>query len=158
MDKCVQSIQKAQQYLQTSDHILTTTYPIVQEPKVLVASLENIFLSVTNVLGAILYYERLKKRIPPFHNNFESKFNMFQLRIKELHPYTDSDVTFIDELYNLIVFHQNSSVEFSKKSQFVMCSDSYNIQKLNPELIKSFIQKAKLFFEKTTKIIDGEKW
>ena len=153
MNKSLEHIQKAQHYLRTSDHIVTTTYAVVQEPKVLVSSLENIFLALTNSLSAILYHARLQRKIPPFHNTFESKFNMFQLRIIELYPYTKEDVAFIEKIYNLVLFHKKSPVEFSRKSEFVMCSDSYSIEKLSVTVLQGFMKRATDFLQKTTELV-----
>jgi hypothetical protein len=154
MDRYTEHLQKAGRYITISDHMVITTYKVVQDPKVLVAALENTFLAIANSLAAILHFEREKKRIPPFHNNFESKWNMFQLRIIELHKeFTSEDIQFIEKIHKLVVFHKKSPVEFSKQSEYVMCSQDYDIEKLDATNVGTFIQKTREFHKKVHEVI-----
>ena len=154
MDRYSEHLQKASRYIIISDHMLTTTYKVVQDPKVLVAALENIFLAITNSLAAILHFEREKRKIPPFHNNFESKWNMFQLRIVEIHKeFTPEDVQFIEKIHKLVVFHKQSPVEFSKQQEYVMCSQDYDIEKLHVTNVAEFIQKTRKFYKKVCEVM-----
>src|SRR3989338_261446 len=80
MEKFQESRERARRNIQLADHMLTQTYPLVKDPKLLLAVIENIFLALTNAMASVLYYERLFKRIPPFHDNFESKFYLFKMK------------------------------------------------------------------------------
>ena len=154
MDRYTEHLQKAGRYITISDHMVITTYNVVKDPKVLVAALENTFLAIANSLAAILHFEREKKRIPPFHNNFESKWNMFQLKIIDLHKeFTPEDIQFIEKIHKLVVFHKKSPVEFSKKSEYVMCSQDYDIEKLNATNVSAFIQKTREFYKKVQEVM-----
>ena len=68
----------ANKKLKLADHILTMTYPMVKDPRLLLSSLENLFLAYTYGMSSLLYYERLFKRIPLFPDNFAGKFEMFR--------------------------------------------------------------------------------
>src|SRR3989339_632809 len=123
----------AKKKLHLADHILTQTYPLIQDNKLLLAVVENIFLALTNAMGSILYYERLFKKIPPFHDNFDSKFNMFRSRVVDSYNIDKEQVKFIQEIKDMIVAHKKSPVEFTKKDKFVICSDDYNIKTITLE-------------------------
>ena len=68
--------------LKIADHMLTITYQLVQDPKLLLAVLDNIYTAMEKAMSSVLYYERLFKRIPPFPENFEAKLIMFKTRVQ----------------------------------------------------------------------------
>ena len=65
MEQFQESRDNAKKKIQIADHMLGVTYPLVKDTKLLVVIMENIFLAYTNAMAAILYHERLFKRIPP---------------------------------------------------------------------------------------------
>jgi hypothetical protein len=103
-------------------------------------------------MAAILYHERLFKRIPPFHDNFDSKFNMFRERCVEKYHFDKSEVADIQDIKEILVQHKKSPVEFVRKDRFVICSDNYRMKTLSLADIQSYISKAKLFIEKANSI------
>lgn len=145
MEKFQELRESAKKKIGVADHMLTQTYPLIQDPKLLLAVLENVFLSFTNSMSSILYYERLFKRIPPFQDNFESKFNSFRARIVEKHNVNAKYVNTIKEVKDLIVQHKKSPVEFVRKDKFVICNENYKIKTISINDIKSYIQEAKEF-------------
>ena len=72
MDNIYELKEEALKKLKTADHILTQSYPLVKDTRLLLAVMDNIFLSLTNSMSSLLYQERLLKTIPPFHDNFDS--------------------------------------------------------------------------------------
>ena len=75
MDEFEALRETARKKVQMADHTLTRIFPSVKDPSLLVASLEHLFLALSSSLGALLAYERLFKRIPPFQDSFSSKFS-----------------------------------------------------------------------------------
>ena len=139
--------------LRVADHMLTITYQLVQDPKLLLAVLENIFLAMENAMSSVLYYERLFKRIPPFPENFESKLDMFKTRIQPKYRINDDYIKMIQELREVIVEHKRSPVEFARKDRFVICSDNYKMKTISIPEIKKYVASAKLFIQNTTFIV-----
>ena len=133
--------------IRVADHMLTMTYPIVQDPKILMAVLENIFQSMESSISSILYYERKYKRIPPFQDTFESKFNMFRMRCVERYSIPKEYLTLISEIKEIILKHKESPIEFRRKDKFVICSENYDIKTISIKDIKDFLIKSKLFCE-----------
>ena len=152
MEKFQELREVAKKKLQLADHILTMTYPIVNDGRLLVAVAENLFLALTNTMGSVLYYERLFKRIPPFQDNFSSKFNIF----KEYAGKKDIDAEYlrlIQDMKDIIVKHKKSPVEFTRKDQFVICNGSYKIHTISVNELKDYVAKAKSFLSHTESII-----
>ncbi len=145
MEKFQELRQKAEKRLKTADHMLTMTYPFVQDPKLLMAVVENLFLALANAMGSVLYYERLFKRIPPFQDTFISKFNMFKEKCSPKYKIDAQYLQLIMEIRDIIVEHKKSPVEFSKKDRFIICSDDYKMKSVTVSQLKDYIKKTKLF-------------
>ena len=152
MEKFQELREHAKRKISIADHMLTQTYPLVQDPKLLLAVLENVFLAFTNAVGSTLYYERLFKRIPPFQDNFESKFNMFQRRIANKHEIGEKYIETIKEIKNLIIQHKKSPVEFARKDTFIICNENYKMRTISIDDMKSYIKTAKEFINLTQNI------
>lgn len=153
MEKYQELRERAFKNLQTADHMLTMTYPLVQDQKLLIAVLDNIFLALTNAMGAILHYERLNKNIPPFQDNFDSKFNMFRQRCVPKFNIGSDNILFIQEIKELMLEHKRSPVEFARKDSFVICSAGYNLRSINTQKLKEYIKKTKEILETAQSIV-----
>lgn len=131
MEKFFEARHNAKKYIRTADHILTMTYPLVNDPKLLLAVIDDIFLSLTNAMSILLYLERYQKLIPPFHDNFESKFNMFKMNIIDKYKLDRSYLMLIQEIKEILNSHKKSPVEFSRKDAFIICSNNYQMQTIS---------------------------
>ena len=60
-----------------ADHILTQTYPLINDAKLLLPVIENIFLAISYSMSSLIFYELYLRRIRPFQDNFIAKFNIF---------------------------------------------------------------------------------
>jgi len=153
METFQEHMDKAKRNLKIADHMLSVTFPLVKDSKLLPAIIENIFLSYTNAIAAILHYERLFKRIPPFQETFESKLNMFRERCTQRYNLDKNYLIELQDIRDIIIEHKKSPIEFKRKDQFVICSDNYRIKAISVESIKSHLDKAKLFIEAIDNIV-----
>ncbi len=153
MEKVHEAREKAKKKIHLADHILTVTYPLVKDTKLLLAVIENIFLAYTNAISSLLYFERLLKKIPPFQENFESKFMMFKETCIFKYNVNKSCIADIQDLKNIIMAHRRSPVEFTRKDRFVICSDNYKLKTISIDELKKQIDKAKLFIQEMNNII-----
>ena len=152
MEKFQVTREESKKYLKIADHMLTVTYPLVKDPKLLLAVMENLFLSLTKAMASILYYERYYKRIPPFHDTFESKFNMLRLKVAGMYNMRPEYIKMIEEIKSTIVEHKNAPVEFARKDIFVIYSDNYSMKTLSIKEMKEYVAKAKLFISDISNI------
>jgi len=153
MEKYEEIRDKAIKNIKIADHMLTQTYPLVKDPRLLLTVLENVFLSLTNAIGALLYFERLYKRIPSFNDTFESKYNTFKMKLVYRYNIDKENVKFIADVKSIIVSHKKSPVEFSRKGVFVMCSEDYRMRALTPEEMRKYVARAKAFVGDINSII-----
>jgi len=145
--------EKAKNKLIIADHMLTMTYPLVKDTKLLLVIMENLFLALTYAMSSVLYYEKLFKRIPAFTDNFESKFNIFKERCVHKYEIDKGYLTLLQNIKNLMVEHKKSPIEFERKGKFVICSDSYRLRTITTNQIKEYISKTKEFIHLSTHIV-----
>ena len=154
MEKFQLAQQKAKKNLSVADHMLTVTYPMVKDPRLLASVMENLFLSLTSSMASLLYLDRMYKRVPPFQDTFESKFMIFRDRCARRYNIQKEYVDFIMEVKNLVLDHKKSPVEFSRKDKFVICSDNYNIRTIGIDKMKNYVAKAKMFVHQMNKLVE----
>ena len=145
MEKFAEHKQRAVQNVKVADHMLTMTYPLVKDPKLLIAVLENLFMACTNAMASVLHYERSFKRIPPFHDTFESKYTLFKQKIVPHYQVDLKWVRFIAELKELVQDHKESTTEFPRKGKFVMADKDYRIKTISEEDLKYYLRLTKDF-------------
>ncbi|MBW2974495.1 hypothetical protein KY366_02145 [Candidatus Woesearchaeota archaeon] len=147
MEKYEEMRETARKKIGIADHILTMTYPLVKDPRLLLAVLENIFLALTNSIGSLLYYERSHKSVPPFQDTFDSKFNVFKQRCVGEHNIDHEIVLMIKEIKDIIVQHKKSPVEFERNGSLIICSDNYQMKEISLEKIKDYITRSRSFIK-----------
>lgn len=144
---------KANEKLKLADHMLTQTYPLIKDPKLLVAVIENIFLALTNGMASVLYYERTFKNIPQFVDNFENKFKLFKEKCVPKYNLSNGYTDLIAEIKEAVLAHRKSPIEFARKNNFVICSDNYKLKTITIEQIKKHIDLTKTFLKETSLIV-----
>ena len=144
---------KALQKIKVADHMLFMTYPLVKDPKLLLAIIENIFASLDYGISALLQHERLFKRIPPYHDTFTSRFEIFRNKMIPRYGLSTSYVRLIKEVKTILSEHKKSPVEFARKDKFVICSPNYSLKTIDINLVKKYIFETKVFVDNINKIV-----
>ncbi len=156
MEKFLENIQKAQKIIQTIDHMVYVTFPLIQDKKILIKILLESKNSITNCINAILQYEYLHKRIDLYK---DAKAN-FRLFIKKCCPYykiTKKESNLIINLFELAEKHKRSTAEFMRKEKVVILSENLKTETITIEKIKEFLILAKSIMEKTLQVIKLER-
>jgi hypothetical protein len=147
MEKFQESREKAIKSLRTADHMISVTYGVVKDPKLLLAILENLNTSLQETMNSIIFYDRLFKRIQPFQDTFESRYNMFRLKSARHYTLESEYITTIAEVKEMLDQHKKSPVEFVRNDKFVICNESYRMKTLSIADIKKYIARAKIFIQ-----------
>ncbi|MFW5852828.1 MAG: hypothetical protein ACOCUR_02260, partial [Nanoarchaeota archaeon] len=93
------------------------------------------------------------KRVPPFFDTFESKYRLFSERCIPEYNLDRSYLELLREVKETLTAHKRSPIEFSRKDQFVICSDDYELKVLKLEDIKGFVSKTKEFFNMVDSLV-----
>ncbi|MBI5389251.1 hypothetical protein HZB01_02625 [Candidatus Woesearchaeota archaeon] len=152
MEKFQESLEKAKRYHLIADHMLTQTYPLIEDPKLLMSVMENVFLAYANGMAALLYYDRLFKHIPPFNQDFDSKLFIFEQECLPRYKLSRNYLHQLREIRDAVLAHRKSPVEFRRKDVFVICTDAYDMQTITMDRIKTYLNKAALFLRDISSI------
>ena len=148
MQKFLENKTEAIRRIKIADHLITMTYPIVQDPKLLKVILNNLYQALENALQAFNTFERL----PQSHNNFEILVNNCKKRFQK-YNISESYTEFLLEIHNLIVKRHSADVEFIRKEKFVFSSKDYNLNIVTKSQMKNYIIKGKLFLKQLLRVI-----
>lgn len=143
MEPFEQKLADARKRLHIADHMLTSTYPLLRDPKILVGVLENIFFSFKFGLSGFMEHERYFKRIPPY--NKDSELTTYKLKIQTRYGFDSQFGKTYENLADAVKLHKTSPIEFSRNDSFVIASDNYSLKKLSPEELKKDIKTCTAF-------------
>ena len=136
-------LDEARKKAQVADHMLTMTYPLVKDPKLLLAVLENVHKSMDYSIEEALTQARQKKEIPTYPNTAQGRFNAYQQHLARKNQTPKELLRTIQDVKETLEEHQQSPVEFRRKESFVICDESYKVRTLTEQTLKKHIKAAK---------------
>ena len=154
MEKFQEAREKAERSIRVADHMLFVTYPLIQDDKLLISILENVFLAMSQSMASVLYYERLFKRVHPFHDNFESKYTLFKEKIAPRYKIERKYLKLMRTVHEIILEHRKSPMEFTRRGKFVICSGDYQTKTISFDDLKDFVRTAKVFLTLNKRIVE----
>ncbi len=156
MEEFQVALEKAKKSIRLADHMLVMTFPLLKDPKLLLAVVENIFSSLSNAIYSVVYYERLFKRIPFFQDSFESKFLIFRTKIAQKYGINQEYIKLVQEINELLHSHKESPVEFSRGDRFVICSDNFRMKTVGVSELKKYIAQTKMFVADIERLVSKD--
>lgn len=139
----------AKRRIQVADHFLTQTYPLVQDPKLLLSVLSSTFKAIEETVDAILHHERAQDRIPAYHEgNFAAKLALLRGDVAKRYGFGHIDLAMITEMQELLHLHKASAMEFPRSGKYVMASDDLEIATVSVEKVKTYLTRAKALYQK----------
>ena len=134
-------MEEALKTLKIADHLLSTTYPLVKDPKILIGVLSNLHIVYDRI---ILLTVRGHQVFQP--RTFVARYEQFkQLVGEKLNEEELRSIKVINELYEE---HNESPVEFTRKQQMVICSPNYSLKTLTYSSLKRHVVHAKSIVKK----------
>lgn len=129
------NFEKALRHLRIAEHMAKVTFPLVNEKKILVKCLEQIYLSLVYLIETA-DKGFIKKPV---------KISKSALKKTKITDYEIAKINEIIENYNI---HKKSAIEFSKNNKLVIMSDNLGIKTLDHEKILDYIKILKSIFLK----------
>ena len=151
MEKFQTARKEALSRIKAADHMLTQTFHLIKDPKLLISVFSNVAQGAESTMEAILFYDRMFNKIPPFHDSFPSKLHLFQNTSAAMHNLKNF-VPFLAKINDISEKHKKSPVEFGRQDSFVICDDSYGYKTLTAKDLKKIIDEAKQFYLEAEKI------
>lgn len=147
MEKFLENISKAEKTLQTVDHMIYVTFPLIKDKRLILKVLQEIKNSVTNCISAILQYEYLFKRIS-LYKNPKANFKTFVEKCAPRYNISNNQIKLILELFDFAEKHKSSPFEFIKDEKVVIMSKEMQPKILTVEKTKEFLIAAQDILKK----------
>lgn len=150
-------IDKANRLFQTADHLTYVTYPVVNDVKLIITIMENIYSSLIAGMEAILNYDRMYKRISPLPDNFSARLDVFKNKCAPRYNIDRNYILLINDLKNILEQRKKSQMEFVRKDKFVIMNGSFRAQTLTIDKVKLYLSESKEFINKLNKIFQNDR-
>jgi len=155
-EKFIENLDKAAHLLQTADHMLYMTYPLVREKRLLLKILNEIYIVVLSTVNAILQYEYFYKRVNLYKNAREN-FSVFKNKCAPRYGIDSEQVGKVLEIFELAEKHKKSPFEFVRNNKVVIMTNALKTDTITIEKMKGFIFVSKDLLRKAETIIRARK-
>lgn len=145
---------ESEQKIKTADHLLSITYPVVKEPKLLILVIENVFESLSLMIDWALQTEKIYKK--EYETNFDEKFSIFKRKIVTKYDINKDIIQFIEKIKTIVEEHKKTAVTFIRKEKLIITDENYNLTKITPDECKKIILKAKSSIKIIQDLIEKE--
>ncbi len=135
----MEALGEARRRLAAADHILTQSYPLIKDPKLLVAVLTSLSRAVEATVEAYLAHEVSRRQLAAVPESPEARLALCRRRLPA------EFLRLAGELQETMREHEQSPVEFARKEAFVICDESYRIRTLNESELRRKLRQAKTF-------------
>jgi len=152
MEKHLESLQKSIHSLKIADHILTITYPIIKDKRLLMKSLDSIYESIVYMINAVLQYDYLWKRIN-LSKNASENFEIFLRKCARRYDLDSQDLQNIEEIILLAEKHKKAPIEFLRRDKVIILSDNLNTLPIDTEILKKQLNITKSILAKIASIL-----
>lgn len=128
--------ERAEQQYRTAMHLLTVTYPLIKDPKLLLGIINNVFKVLENSLQAIIIHEAEQNKIAP-------NLGCFREMLHQLQTYFSKEqIQLMQEIQEIVDFQKKSPIEFRRKDCFVICGEDYDLKVVSLKKIKDYLEKT----------------
>ena len=153
MERFQEELSAGRQQLRTADHLVSITFPLVKDNKLLLAALESLSAAAISLMASLLHYEEAFKRIPHFKEDHDSMIYWFKSKCVPRYGLSNDYRAITAELKLLHDEHMASAIEFSRKDCLVICSDTYRFRKITPLQIKSYVAVVKRMLSDVEEVV-----
>ncbi len=156
MEKYVENLNKAAAMLQTADHLLYMTYPLIKEKRLLLKILNETYLAALSTVNSILQYEYVYKRINLYKSSQEN-MSVFKNKCAPRFGITKEQVKGLQTIFELAEKHKTSPFEFVRNNKIVIMSSALHTDTITVEKMKDFIILSKEVLKKAETMIKNKK-
>lgn len=156
MEKFIENINNAEKIVQTIDHMIYVTFPLIKDKKLLIKIILDSKIAVSNCISSILQYEYLFKRIS-LYKDPKTNFRIFEQKCAKRYQISEEEIKQILELFDIVKKHKESSFEFMKNEKVVILSEDLTQKIITIEKTKEFLILSKNILKKTKDTIQKSK-
>ena len=154
MENALSSLRLAREQLEAAEHMISVTYNMIGEPRLLLTIAQKLHSSYLNAMKSILYYERYNNKIPQFDENFENMLAIFQARATRRYNFKEDYTPLLKELHGIIQGHKESPVVFARKGSYMICDEEYGeIMQLSQEVLQRYVEVGQKFIDDAERMV-----
>ncbi|PIN73466.1 hypothetical protein COV20_04550 [Candidatus Woesearchaeota archaeon CG10_big_fil_rev_8_21_14_0_10_45_16] len=143
----------ARERYHAASHLLTVTYPLINDPKLLIGIINNITTALEAALDAILLHGRERQTIPLYNTTLLGKVACFRENLMPWQEISSKYVNLLLDLKKVEELHQKSPVEFSRRGNFIICGKEYDLTTISPKDIKEYLKLTGEFLQAMERIV-----
>jgi len=148
----MENLEKAAASIRIADHILYVTYPLINEKKLILKALEEVYNSLLNIINAILQYDYIWKRIK-LYSNPQDNFETFKEKCSKRYNITEQELSQLLEIFKIMQSHKKSPMEFLRQNKIIIMSDNLTTFTISHEKVKSYLFLSKTILARIKQII-----
>lgn len=145
-------ILEAERKLNNVDHLLSVTFPLVNDSKILAPIAETLGQSALKTMEALLRNEYNYKRIKALPNNLEIMHAIFK-SVAVRYKLNKNINNMLSDLKNLIENRKKSAAEFTKGDKYIICTNEYSTTVITSEKLKNYMQITNQFITQVKEIM-----
>ena len=138
MEKFLEYLKEAEKIIQTADHLIYMTFPLVNDKRLLLKIITETKTAVANCINSVLQYEYLYKRIK-LSKSSKTNLKTFIEKCAPRYGITEQETEIILELFDIVEKHKQSPFEFMKDNKIVILSENSTQKVISVEKIKEFL-------------------
>lgn len=142
---------RARRGLEVAEQMLVHTYPVVKDPKLILAVAGDICAALTSSMEAFIL-----EKGGDLEADFGSNLATFT-RLAKDYSFDADELELIGRLHDVIEAHKKSPVEFPRKDRFIICDEKYDCREITLEDMKNYLFRARLFIEKSEASLEKTK-
>ena len=147
METYKESIKQAKFQYDTAFHLLNVTYPLINDTKLLVGIINNIFKSMDSAMACLLNYERQLQLVPSYNSSFLGKLDIMQRFSARRNKISPTSLELLRSLHQICKMHQISPMEFRRGDKFIICNKEYDMTYLSAKDVRLWLEECKIFVE-----------
>jgi hypothetical protein len=140
------SLQQAAKELEHANHLLHV-YGFLNESKLLLNISEHCFKAMEATLQAFI-----EESSPLPLSSFSQQLIHFKLKVQPKYRLDPVFGRLMQDLYILKKKQKEAPMQVAREDSVVLYSDAYEEEKITPERVKMFLEKAKLFIDEYARI------
>lgn len=152
MEKFLENLVLAEKTIQTADHMVYVTLPLIKDKRLLLKILQEIKNAMALCINSILQYEYLYRRIALYKDS-RLNFKIFIEKCVPRYGITKEEMNLIIDLFDFVEKHKESPFEFVKDEKLVVLSDNLRPRTMTVEKTKRLMIVAKSVLKKTRHMI-----
>ncbi len=138
----------ARRKLAVADHILSQTYTLVKDPKLLLVVLAHIADALDAGVAEALEEAVRDRRLIVMPADLRARL----AALRTAGRIDDAAVRFVQELHETLQERKKAPVEFVRKERLVICDETYALRTLSEEQLKDQLQRARDILDALEKV------